>query len=194
MPTPVLHVLAGPNGAGKSTFADRILLPVTHLPFVNADLIAAAKWPDDTAAHAYEASRIAAAMRLQLMASRTSFVTETVFSHPSKLQGIHQASSLGYLVYLHLVAVPMELSLARVAERVRRGGHEVPEAKVRERYERLWPLTVEAARTADRATVYDNSRAERPYRIIASLERGRLLAEPDWPMWTPQPLRSLVAE
>lgn len=37
---PVLHVLAGPNGAGQTTLAERMILPVTHLPFVNADVLA----------------------------------------------------------------------------------------------------------------------------------------------------------
>ena len=55
MTDPVLHVLAGPNGAGKTTFYQRVLAPVTHLRFVNADLIAAEVWPGDPVAHAYDA-------------------------------------------------------------------------------------------------------------------------------------------
>ena len=57
MPTPVLHLLAGPNGAGKTTFVADILQPITRLPFVNADVIAADLWPDAQAEHAYDASR-----------------------------------------------------------------------------------------------------------------------------------------
>lgn len=40
-------MLAGSNGAGKSTLAERVLIPRTHLPFVNADLIAEDLWPGD---------------------------------------------------------------------------------------------------------------------------------------------------
>ena len=80
---PVLHLLAGPNGSGKTTLARRVLLPATGLPFVNADDIAAQRWPTAQAEHAYEASARAAALREQLLKDRTSFITETVFSHES---------------------------------------------------------------------------------------------------------------
>lgn len=79
MPTnsdPVLHLLAGPNGAGKSTFNARVLSQVTHLPFVNADEIANARWPGEESAHAYDASRAAADMRVEFLSARKSFVTE----------------------------------------------------------------------------------------------------------------------
>ena len=85
MSTPVLHVLAGPNGSGKSTFVHEVLRPVTRLPFVNADEIAAARWPGDEMAHAYEASAAAATERGALLEQRRSFITETVFSHESKV-------------------------------------------------------------------------------------------------------------
>lgn len=188
MSTPVLHLLAGPNGAGKSTLVTELLQPVTHLPFVNADLIAAELWPDAQAEHAYEASRAAADERSRLMAARASFITETVFSHPSKVDLVAHATALGYLVHLHAVLVPESLSVARVAARVAQGGHDVPTEKVRERYARLWPLVATARDLADRATFYDNSRAARPFRVVATYERGRLVGEPAWPSWTPKTL------
>src|SRR6185312_14341909 len=135
---PLLHLLAGPNGAGKSSYVRDILAPATHLPFINADEIAASRWPDAQAAHAYEAAQMAEVQRRELIAAGTSFISETVFSHPSKIQLVSHASDAGYLVHLHVVMVPVELSVQRVLERVRRGGHDVPEQKIRERYERLW--------------------------------------------------------
>ena len=82
-PDPVLHLIAGPNGAGKTTLATRVIAPVTHLPFINADVIAAQRWPDAQAEHAYDASQVAAEQRRELIGARASFITETVFSHPS---------------------------------------------------------------------------------------------------------------
>ena len=105
---PVLHVLAGPNGAGKSTFYDRVLRPTTHLPFVNADMIAADRWPDDAAVHAYEAAEIASQVRDGLVAERRSFVAETVFSHDSKVDFVRRARAAGYQVTLHVLLVPEE--------------------------------------------------------------------------------------
>jgi predicted ABC-type ATPase len=188
--TPVLHVLAGPNGSGKSTFVRAVLEPVTRLPFVNADEIAADRWPGDESAHAYEASAAAAEARADLLRQRRSFITETVFSHPSKVDLVRQGVGAGYLVTLHVVVVPLAVTLHRVAYRVAGGGHAVPPAKIRDRYDRLWPLVVQARDIADATVFYDNSRADRPFTVIASYDRGRLTRPPTWPRWTPPALHS----
>lgn len=187
-PDPVLHLLAGPNGSGKTTLATRVLLPVTHLPFVNADVIAAERWPGSEVEHAREASAAAAGEREALMRERRSFITETVFSHPSKVELVRDAKAAGYLVTLHVVVVPEGVTVARVAERVGRGGHAVPVAKIRARYRRLWKLVVQARALADHTFVYDNSTATSALRLVASYERGVLLGTPAWPSWTPRPL------
>ena len=187
---PVLHLLAGPNGAGKSTFHARVLAPATHLPFVNADEIAARRWPGDEQRHAYEASTLAAEQRTALLGERKSFVTETVFSHVSKLDLIQAANDAGYLVTLHVVVIPVDLAVARVVNRVEVGGHSVPEAKIRERYARLWPLVRSAIRNVEHARVYDNTNARRPFRILARYERGGLVEPPQWPSWAPAALTS----
>ena len=185
---PVLHLLAGPNGSGKSTYVARILQPVTHLPFVNADVIAAQRWPDAQVAHAYDASRAAAEMRGQLIAAQQSFIAETVFSHSSKVDLVAEAARRGYLVHLHVMLVPVDVAVNRVAERVRDGGHDVPEQKIRDRYARLWRLVAHARSLADRAEFFDNSVARSPFRLIAGYERGVQLGEPDWPAWAPAAL------
>jgi len=113
-PDPLLHLVAGPNGAGKTTLAARVIAPVTHLPFVNADVIAAERWPLAQAEHAYDASQVAAQVRQELIAARSSFISETVFSHPSKLVLIHDAQDAGYHVTLHVVLVPEDTTVARV--------------------------------------------------------------------------------
>jgi predicted ABC-type ATPase len=186
--TPVLHVLAGPNGSGKSTFAREVLGPVTHLPFVNADEIAAARWPGAEEQHAYDASNAAAELRAQAIAARRSFITETVFSHPSKIDLLTQALFAGYLVELHIMLIPEDLAVARVTHRVGLGGHTVPETKVRERYHRLWPLIATARSLSHRATFYDNTTARTPFRTVAVFERGRPVTTPSWPTWTPEAL------
>lgn len=192
MADPVLHLVAGPNGAGKSTLYDRVIGPVTKLELVNADAIAAREWPDDAAAHAYDASRMAAERRDELLAARTSFVAETVFSHESKVDLVKAAAAAGYLVTLHVVLVPEDLAVARVTNRVENDGHDVPEEKVRSRYARLWPLVAEAIGLADEATVYDNSSASEPFRVVASFDHGVAVSKPAWPPWTPTELRAVT--
>lgn len=190
MSDPVLHVIAGPNGAGKSTLYERVLGPATKLQFINADVIAAELWPEDPAASAYEAASNAARQRKALLDARASFITETVFSHDSKVQLVRSAVSAGYLVALHIVIVPEELAVARVLNRVDVGGHHVPEEKIRQRYARLWDLVAETVPIVETAVVYDNSRAARPLQVVATFERG-VASSTVWPPWTPEPLRAL---
>lgn len=186
---PVLHLVAGPNGAGKSTFYDKVLHR-TGLPFVNANLIAAEHWPDDTTAHAYDAAALAEQARGQLIAARQSFVAETVFSHVSKVDLIKRARDAGYHTTLHVLLVPEEGAVARVADRVANDDdHDVPEAKIRSRYQRLWEYIAAAIAIADTAYVYDNTSSERAFRRIATYVNGAPVGDTDWPDWTPVALR-----
>ncbi|MDB5932613.1 MAG: hypothetical protein JWR60_4320, partial [Polaromonas sp.] len=74
------------------------------------------------------------AQRALQLARGESFVSETVFSHASKLALIEEALARGYVVALYIVALddPQRL-LARVRRRVQEGGHDVPPAKTRRR-------------------------------------------------------------
>jgi predicted ABC-type ATPase len=185
-----LDLVAGPNGAGKSTFVELTLAPLLGgSVFVNADEIARQRWPHDPAAHAYEAALLAAETRAKLIELGLSFIAETVFSHPSKLELIDTAHTAGYAVVLHVVLIPEELAVARVGYRVRSGGHPVAENKIRERYHRLWALVAEAITRCDQGTVYDNSGLKGP-RIVAQMSDGFIVGSPTWPTWTPQALRS----
>ncbi|QWF20354.1 zeta toxin family protein [Nocardioides sp. LMS-CY] len=191
MSTPVLHLLAGSNGAGKSTLAELVLIPRTHLPFVNADLIAEELWPGDReeqARRAPEVSQLASDERDRLLADRVSFITETVFSHPSKLDLLRSARECGYTVHLHIVMIPEDLAVERVADRVAHGGHTVPVDKIRGRYRRLWELVARARGLADRADFYDNASLDGPFRPVAAYEYGQPVGRADWPAWTPAPL------
>ncbi len=128
-----------------------------------------------------------------LIGNRTSFVTETVFSHESKIELVRDAVGAGYIVTVHVVMVPEALAVARVANRMEVGGHSVPEAKVVGRWRRLWPLVTSAIGLVDGATVYDNSRAGTPFPVVTGFEHGRLVGKPLWPAWTPDVLRNVGA-
>jgi predicted ABC-type ATPase len=184
-------IVVGPNGAGKSTLFARVLEPVTRLPFINADVIAEREWPGEGSAHAYEAAEVAAAERIELLRQRRSFVTETIFSHPSKLGLIVDAHAAGYIVGLHVCMVPVDLTVFRVEDRVANGGHPVPEAKIRERYLRLWPLVAQAVTRVEEAVVYDNSSAASPFTVVAKFRAGQMVTTPTWPRWAPQELRQI---
>lgn len=187
--TPVLHLIVGPNGAGKTTFYERVLKPGTHLPFINADRIAQHKWPEDPAGRSYEAAEIAAGRRRAAIDAGESFATETVFSHPSKLELIQAARAARFQTYLHVILIPEELAVRRVPVRVELGGHNVPEEKIRARFRRLWQLVRRAIDLTDEAEVLDNSRAGAPFRKVARFQKGEPIGDADWPSWTPDDLR-----
>jgi predicted ABC-type ATPase len=185
-----LDLVVGPNGAGKSTFVAFTLAPLLPgSPFVNADEIAKQRWPTDAERHSYEAAQIAAATRSALIEAGRSFIAETVFSHPSKLDLIDEALAREYTVVLHVLLVPEDLAVERVRHRVLAGGHNVAEEKIRERHRRLWDLVVRAIGLCDSATVYDGSGRRGP-RIVAQFTGGDPIGVPTWPAWTPAPLRT----
>jgi len=129
-------ILAGPNGAGKTTFAREYLTHEADCPaFVNADLIADGLSPFAPERVAVRAGRI----MLQLMADAVrrgeSFAFETTLAGRNYLRSIPQWQATGYVVTLHFLSLPSpDFAVARVAERVRQGGHSVPEEVIRRHF------------------------------------------------------------
>ena len=169
-----LWLLAGANGVGKSTFY-KSFLASTGIIFINADLIARQIAPENPEARSYEAAAIAAKLRSSFLHKGLSFCFETVFSHPSKIDFVAEAKSLGYeiiLVYIHLQST--ELNLARIAQRVSEGGHNVPEEKVLARIPRTMGYIHDVLPLVDIARIYDNSSRDRPFVSVADLKGGQL--------------------
>jgi predicted ABC-type ATPase len=182
-----LDLVVGPNGAGKSTFVDNILLPtLPHQAFVNADEIAKLYWPGDEVEKSLVAARLAEVLRAAFLAMQEPFIAETVFSHPSKVDLIRAALAAGYRVHLHVLMLPEDDTVARVAKRVSQGGHGVPETKIRSRYQRLWSNIVDAIHLCDTAAVYDNT-GRRPV-LVARFSGGVAHGASSWPTWTPAAL------
>ena len=183
-----LDLIVGPNGAGKTTLFERVIFPGRPgLSFVNADDIAAARFGDAATQMSYVAADIAANTRAALIEARLDFCTETVFSHPSKVDLIDAAATAGYDVVLHVVMVPIELSALRVAARVAAGGHNVPTDKISERYARIWPNVVAAVSRCRRSVFYDNSDDAGPIEV-AAFRTGLSDYPPRWPNWSPDDL------
>jgi predicted ABC-type ATPase len=173
---PSVIILAGPNGAGKSTAAPTLLqgkLAVTE--FVNADVIAQGLSGFNPDAVSLAAGRIMLRRLHELAKERASFAFETTLASRTFapwLKRLRQTDYHFHLVYLWLPSV--ELAVARVADRVRMGGHDVPEVTVRRRYRsglRNFFRIYQPITTSWR--VYDNSSAQH-MRLLAA---GRGTAE-----------------
>jgi predicted ABC-type ATPase len=182
-----LDLIVGPNGAGRSTFVEYVLAEARPgAVFVNADVIAEERWPDEPEAHGYEAAAAAEELRNILLANGEPFIAETVASHPSKVDLVRRALGAGYHVHLIVIAVPVECSVERVELRQASGGHGVPVDKIHSRYERLWDYVADMIELANSAEVFDNS-GDGP-KTIATFVNGGSVGAPRWPAWTPQAL------
>lgn len=183
--TPLLWLIVGPNGAGKTTYYQQQVQPRFRAPFVNADLIATDCWPEAPSEHAYEAARLADQLRKRLLASNSSFVAETVFSHPSKIELIREAKRCGHLVWLSFIYLESaDLAVARVGCRVRESGHFVPPDKIRARYYRLVENLHCVIPLSDTLFMIDNSREQAAFRTVAVYHQGRRsYTNPDAPGW-----------
>jgi predicted ABC-type ATPase len=196
---PVFYLLAGPNGAGKSTLYRALVLAGTIAPdiaFVNADVYETThlQHVTDAGARSEQARQWADTRRTELLAAGQSFVSETVFSHASKLQLIESAQAQGFFVMLLVVALDQpERLLARVAQRVAEGGHPVPANRILERYPRTLAHLIDAVRLADAAVLYDSHDATPPDTLTAvALCKGdwtKELVQPQ-PAWAQQVLWS----
>jgi predicted ABC-type ATPase len=182
---PTMIVLAGPNGAGKSTLYETRIAPSFAGPFINADIIQRDELRDPSPAASYEAARIASSRRADFLTQPRDFVTETVFSHPSKLELIDEARIRGFtVIVMHVGVDTPDLSVARVGTRVEEGGHIVPEDKIRARYARGAPFIRAAVLKADRGMVFDNSSLNQPPSHCLTFANGRLVfAVSHLPYW-----------
>ena len=129
-------VIAGPNGAGKTTFARAFLPEEAQCPrFVNADLIAAGLSPFAPEVAAIKAGRLMLREIADCVKRGESFAFETTLSGLVYLRHIQDWRELGYHVGMFFLSLPsVELAIARVAERVRQGVHNIPESVIRRRF------------------------------------------------------------
>ncbi len=167
---PIVVAIAGPNGAGKSTFFEAHLKS-SGLRFLNADAVAR-----ELAVEAYEAARMIAALRTELVNQRESFIFETVFADPvgDKLSFLKNAAQSGYAVVLCFVGIAdAGTSEERVSMRVSQGGHDVPTEKLVESFPRILANLAVAIRELPCVLVFDNNDLNAPFRQVATYMNGQ---------------------
>lgn len=155
---PFVLMVAGPNGSGKTTLTQHLRQSGIELGhYINADDIAAGL-SGSYGARVRAAQDIADAERQKRLQEFQSFTFETVMSHPSKVEFFKTCAKSGFDTVLYFVATANpRLNVARVAQRVALGGHDVPADRIRDRYHRTLGLLPEALKIASSAAVFDNS-------------------------------------
>ncbi len=164
-----IAIIAGPNGAGKSTCGPAVLKNHFKISeFVNADTIAAGLSAFQPEAVAIEAGRLMLKRIKSLAIKRDDFAFETTLASRTFSPWIKSIKQQGYqftLIYFWLHSA--ELAIERVAERVRLGGHSVPEDTIKRRYQNsLLNFFTLYQPIADNWAILDNSDKESPV-IIA---------------------------
>ena len=173
--SPTVYVIAGPNGAGKTTFANEFLPDFVNCrEFLNADLIAAGLSPFAPETQNLRAGRLLLTRIKELTGGKQDFGFETTLSGRSYVRLLNEMKNDGYRILLFFLWLPSaDLAVARVKNRVRQGGHNVPEPVIRRRFEsgirnlfRLYRLRLDAW------WLYDASRL--PPKVVSEEEDGEL--------------------
>jgi len=143
-------VFAGPNGSGKTTLTRKLRVFGTY---VNADDMKLAEGLTDL-----EAAQQAELIRNRLLDDGADFSFETVLSTERNLLLLEKAKRRGYEVQcVYVLTCDEDINVARVKDRRASGGHDVPEAKIRERYRRALALLPRLVSVCDKMLIYDNS-------------------------------------
>jgi predicted ABC-type ATPase len=159
---PTLFLIGGCNGAGKTTFARR-LLPMEGVElFLNADELARGLSPLKPELAAVRAGRLLLQNADDLIAKRRSFGLESTLSGKTYARLLAEAKAAGFFISLHFLVVPSaEVSIERVAHRVTKGGHHVPDDDIRRRFRRSVENFLQIfLPLADEWKVWDNEGSE----------------------------------
>ena len=131
-----LYIISGPNGAGKTTASYTVLPKILHCKeFVNADEIARGLSPFNPESVAIEAGRLMLKRISELLQRNESFSIETTLSTRSYFRLVEKAHLQGYdVTLLYFWLKSPQQAIERVAERVAKGGHDIPKDIIIRRY------------------------------------------------------------
>ncbi|HLK68820.1 MAG TPA: zeta toxin family protein [Bryobacteraceae bacterium] len=187
---PCVYVLAGANGAGKSSIAGAIFL-AQGTKYFNPDEAARRILAANPGITQQEANSAAWHQGRRLLeraiSERLNFALETTLGGNSITGLLNVALSVGMEVRVWYVGLAtVELHLARVRARVAKGGHDIPEEKIRERYDRSRLNLIALMPRLTELLVYDNSKPGDPEEGVAPepvlllhLARGKIVSSAD---------------
>ena len=134
--------------------------------------------------NSYTVAMTADFFKEQYLARRLSFSFETVFSHPAKVDILKRAHAEGFRTYMYFIATEDPgINVMRIRQRVKRGGHDVPEEKTVARYYRCLEQVKYALPHLDRAYFFDNSADHTFFFAEYELAKGFRLCSALVPTW-----------
>lgn len=154
-------VIAGPNGSGKTSVTQKFLHHewADGTLYINPDEVANDVFGDWNSAEAVmKAAVYCTDLRKKCLDERRSFVFETVMSSDEKIDFILKAKQAGFFIRLFFISTAHpSINAARIANRVMKGGHDVPITKIVSRYYKSIIKCKLVSSIVDRLYVYDNS-------------------------------------
>lgn len=162
-------IIGGVNGTGKSSLTGVLKTQTTELGvIIDVDRITA-----EAGVSAVKGGRMALERIRDCLSKNVSFTQETTLSGRKTEDTAARAKEQGYYVRLYYVGLDTpEECLARIANRVRRGGHDIPEEDVRRRFAGRWEAVEKILPYCDEAHFFDNDNG---FVEVAEYRNGELL-------------------
>ena len=185
---PEMIVIAGPNGSGKTSVTHKFLHHewAEGTLYINPDEIAQELFGDWNSNDAVlKAANYCAELREKCLQEHKSFVFETVMSAEDKVDFILRAKRAGFFIRIFFISTSHPaINAARIANRVMKGGHDVPITKIISRYYKIKNCK-KITPAVDRLYVYDNSVDGEDARLLFRLSEGQLkkMYVADVPEW-----------
>lgn len=186
---PVLIVIAGPNGSGKTSVTSKILHHewMEDSVYINPDIVAQERFGDWNSVEAIRKAVVyCEEWREQCLIERKSLIFETVLSAKDKIEYIERAKEAGFFVRLFFVCTESPtINASRIANRVMKGGHDVPITKIISRYQKSILNCRYISTKVDRTYLYDNSVENADATILLRLSDGVIVKRyieqlPEW--------------
>ena len=170
-------ILAGVNGAGKSSLTGVLRQEMDDLGvIIDVDKLAVANGGNNILAGRLAVSRIR-----ESLARGICFTQETTLSGSLTTHTAQQARDRGYRVRMYYVGLDsVEESLARIANRVRKGGHDIPAEDVRRRFAGRVHALASVLPYCDEATFFDNDNG---FVAVAEYRNGVISCFDGAPAW-----------
>lgn len=170
-------IIAGVNGTGKSSLTGVLWKQRSDL----GQIIDADKLASDNGGNNILAGRLAIQQIRDCLAKGLCFTQETTLSGSLTAHTAQKALDAGYKICMHYVGLDSaEESIARIANRVRKGGHDIPEADVRRRFEGRVKALATVLPYCQEALFYDNDNG---FIVVGEYLNGKIVPYNEAPRW-----------
>lgn len=162
-------IIGGVNGTGKSSLTGVLRTQTAGLgQIIDVDRIKASG-----ALTPVQGGKLALRRILDCLEKGVSFTQETTLSGKRTETTAAEARRLGYYIRLYYVGLDtQEECLARIANRVRHGGHDIPAEAVARRFSERWKAVARVLPYCDEARFFDNDNG---FAEVAEYFNGELI-------------------